>query len=73
MNAKKGGYTVQRLYGQEGRRPTEIATLVPRNNAGMLRDAKERERQGPASASPSQDGGLYFTRGKGRKDSAGRN
>ena len=27
MNAKKGGYAVQRLYRREGRHPTEIATL----------------------------------------------
>jgi len=33
MNAKKGGYAVQRLYRMQGRDPTEVATLAHRANA----------------------------------------
>ena len=46
MRAKKGGYAVQRRYRMEGRDPTELATLVHRNNARMRRDAQERQRKG---------------------------
>ncbi|HXY53025.1 MAG TPA: hypothetical protein VEI01_26505 [Terriglobales bacterium] len=47
MNAKRGGYAVQRRYLMEGRdHPTEKATQVHRANARMRRDAKERERLG---------------------------
>ena len=47
MLAKRGGYAVQLRYRLEGRdHPTQVATLVHRNNARMLRDAKERQRLG---------------------------
>ena len=46
MNAKKGGYTAQRLYRRQGRNPTELATLVHQNNARMRWDTKQRERLG---------------------------
>jgi hypothetical protein len=46
MNAKKGGYAVQRQYRHEGRHPTEIATQVHRANARMLKDSAQRERLG---------------------------
>jgi len=46
MNAKKGGYAVQRRYRMEGRHPTEVATLVHRANARMRQDAEERKRLG---------------------------
>src|SRR5262249_47008734 len=46
MLAKRGGYAVQRMYRQEGLRPTAIATLIHRNNARMRRDAEQRKRAG---------------------------
>ena len=43
MNAKKGGYAVQRKYRAEGRHPTEIATQVHRTKTRMRREDKQRK------------------------------
>jgi hypothetical protein len=45
MNAKKGGYVVQRIYRTEGRHPTEIATQVHLTKARMRRDDEERSQR----------------------------
>lgn len=46
MQAKKGGYAVQRRYRMEGRHPTQAATQVHRANARIRKDVEERKRLG---------------------------
>ena len=46
MNAKKGGYAVQRLYRGEGRNPTEKATYTRLAELRIRREAERRKRLG---------------------------
>jgi hypothetical protein len=46
MNAKKGGYAVQRLYRREGRHPTEIATLVRLGKQKRRKEDAQRQLAG---------------------------
>src|SRR5690349_8282624 len=46
MNAKKGGYAVQRLYRHEGRNPTEAATYEHQFRAKLRREDARRKRLG---------------------------
>jgi len=46
MNAKNGGYAVQRLYRREGRNPTEIATLVRVAKQRRLKEDVQRQLAG---------------------------
>src|SRR5262245_21839979 len=46
MNAKKGGYTVQRMYRREGRHPTEAATHEHQFRAKLRQEEARRKRLG---------------------------
>jgi hypothetical protein len=51
MNAKKGGYAVQRKYRAEGRHPTEKATYARLAALNVRREAERRKRLGLPPAS----------------------
>jgi hypothetical protein len=46
MNAKKGGYAVQRSYRAEGRHPTEKATHARLADLKIRKEAERRKRMG---------------------------
>jgi hypothetical protein len=46
MNAKKGGYAVQRRYRAEGRHPTEKATQARLADLKVRKEAERRKRLG---------------------------
>jgi hypothetical protein len=51
MNAKKGGYAVQRKYQHEGRHPTEKATRARVTGLKLKREAEKRRKLGLPPAS----------------------